>query len=124
MFNESALGRINMDQIIKNIPMDVIARAQQDPNFYKAIKEISDSPTSATMQASRGGTIAESLRLGPCSVAVACCGGWGWLRKVTVCTELAVLRACCHHQPDPDGSRLMRCHTSSARAPSQPIARQ
>ncbi len=39
-----------MDFIIKNVPMDVIARAQQDPQFYRAIKEISDEPTSATMQ--------------------------------------------------------------------------
>jgi hypothetical protein len=29
MFSQSALGRINMDFIIKNVPMDVLARAQQ-----------------------------------------------------------------------------------------------
>jgi hypothetical protein len=28
----------------------VIGRAQRHPDFYKAIKEISDSPSSATMQ--------------------------------------------------------------------------
>jgi hypothetical protein len=44
-WGKSALGAIDMGQLAEMVSPEVIARAQADPDFYKAIKAISESPT-------------------------------------------------------------------------------
>lgn len=48
-WGQTALGKINLDRLSSMSNPEIIMRAQRDPEFYKAIKEISDNPTSATM---------------------------------------------------------------------------
>lgn len=44
-WGQSALGAIDMKQLAEMVSPEVIAAAQADPQFYVAIKEISESPT-------------------------------------------------------------------------------
>jgi hypothetical protein len=46
----SAMGRIDMSYLARVMDPQVLNRAQRDPEFFKAIREISDSPTPATLQ--------------------------------------------------------------------------
>ena len=46
MWSKSALGKMDMGAISQLDPT-ILFQAQKDPNFWKAIKEISDSPNSS-----------------------------------------------------------------------------
>jgi hypothetical protein len=44
-WGQSALGTIDMRQLAEMVDAEAIAKAQADPDFYRAIREISESPT-------------------------------------------------------------------------------
>lgn len=44
-WSQSALGTIDMRQLAEMVSPEDIAKAQADPDFYRAIREISESPT-------------------------------------------------------------------------------
>jgi len=41
----SAVGAIDLGQLAEMVPPEVMARAQADPDFYKCIKAVTESPT-------------------------------------------------------------------------------
>jgi len=45
LWSQSALGRMDMGKMSQMDPQ-ILFQAQKDPQFWKAIKEISDNPTS------------------------------------------------------------------------------
>mmetsp|Transcript_36887 Transcript_36887/g.82035 ORF Transcript_36887/g.82035 Transcript_36887/m.82035 type:complete len:274 (+) Transcript_36887:119-940(+) len=49
MWAQSALGRIDMNRMSAT-DINILNRAQKDPNFWRAIKEISDSPSPEVMR--------------------------------------------------------------------------
>lgn len=49
MWRMSALGRMDMSYLLKSTDPQVIMRAQQDPKFWVAIKEISTTPSSEVL---------------------------------------------------------------------------
>ena len=49
MWSKSALGKMDMGAISQLDPT-ILFQAQKDPNFWKAIKEISDSPNSSEVR--------------------------------------------------------------------------
>lgn len=49
-WSQSAMGRIDMSYLARVMDPRVLNRAQQDPEFYKCIREVSETPTPATLQ--------------------------------------------------------------------------
>ncbi len=49
MWSQSALGRMDMGKMASADPT-LLLKAQKDPQFWKAIKEISDNPTSTEVR--------------------------------------------------------------------------